>query len=220
MQSNNPFYQLLFFDPYSQTFLSYIVFPSQPLRHYPDPKFQIQNLPNLESKFPIKNSDDFFVEVFEKNDEKKKYTLEELAKIVPTYLSEGVVSPEIKDDKLTIVTHKKIDESYSNKILIKTGDDSYAVIPNYLIKEAREKKGEMDSILSTNLWGHNPNPDDKMNKMTTIIQPINPDELSTPTKFDPLAGSTVRQPNNDNNKTVRLDIPKDYNSPTKNGSSR
>jgi hypothetical protein len=118
----------------------------------------------LESRFPIKNSNDFTVEVFEKNGEKKKFTLEELAKIVPTYLSEGVVSPEIKDDKLTIVTHKKIDESYSNKILIKTGDDSFVVIPKYLIEKAREeekklkmeeaKKKELNSCINpTFFWG-------------------------------------------------------------------
>jgi hypothetical protein len=216
MQNNNLFYQLLFFDPHSQTFLSYIALPSQSLMHYPDPKLQIQNLPNLKSRFPIKNSNDFTVEVIEQNGEKKQYKLEDLAKIVPDDLFEGLLECKIENGKLKIISDKKIDDSIANKILIKTGDDSYAVIPKHLIKEAREKKGEMDSILSAP-WGHNINPHHEMEKITTIIQPINPAELSTPTKFDPLAGSTVRQSNNDKNKTVRLDIPKDYDSPTKNG---
>ena len=135
--------------------------------HYPDPKLRIQNLPNSESRYPIKNSADFTVEVTEMNGEKKKYSLEELAKIVPTHLFEGVVSPEIKDDKLTIVTHQKLDESYSNKILIKTDRDSFVVIPNYLIEKAREKeknlriekekKYEQVVISNPALWGGNVN---------------------------------------------------------------
>jgi hypothetical protein len=220
MQNNNLFYQLLFFDPHSQTFLSYIALPSQSLMHYPDPKLQIQNLPNLESRFPIKNSDDFTVEVIEQNGEKKKYTLEELAKIVPDNLFEGLLERKIENGELKIIFDKKIDDSSANKILIKTGDDSYAVIPNHLIKEARKEKEAIGLILSTNLWGHNPNPDDAMNKMTTIIQPINPAGLSTSTKFDPLAGSTILQSNIDKNKTVRLDIPEGFNTHHKNGFSR
>ena len=135
--------------------------------HYPDPKLQIQNLPNLETIYPIKNSDEFTVEVTEMNGEKKKYSLEELAKIVPTHLFEGVVSPEIKDDKLTIVTHQKLDESYSNKILIKTDRDSFVVIPNYLIEKAREEERELrikraeeeenKSFSNLRMWGRGEN---------------------------------------------------------------
>jgi len=113
--------------------------PSQNFIQYPDPKLQIQNSRKLESKFPIKNSDNFTVEITEKNGEKKKYGLEDLAKIVPDDFSEGVLSPQLENNKLKIVTNKKIDESYSNKILIKTGDDSYAVIPSHLIDKTREE---------------------------------------------------------------------------------
>jgi hypothetical protein len=172
MQSNNPFYQLLFFDPPSQTLLSNLPFPTQPLRHYPDPNLQIQNLPNLESRFPIKNSNDFTVEVFENNGEKKKYTLEELAKIVPDDFFEGLLERKIENGKLKIISDKAIDESYSNKILIRTGVDSFAVIPKYLIEKAREeeverlkmeeekilrieqaKKDELASISNQRIWG-------------------------------------------------------------------
>jgi hypothetical protein len=219
MQDNKSFYQLLFFDSQSQSCLNFIAFPSQTLMHYPDPKYQIQNLPNLESRFPIENSVNFAVEIVESDGKTRKYSLEELAKIVPSNLFEGLLERKIENGELKIISDKKIDDSSANKILIKTGDDSYAVIPNYLIKEAREKKGEMDSILSAP-WGHNINPHHEMEKMTTIIQPINSAELSTPTKFDPLAGSTVRQFNNDKNKTVRLDIPEGFKALTKNDFSR
>jgi hypothetical protein len=131
MQSRNPF------NPPLQTFLSFTP-PTQPLTHYPYPNFQIQNLPNFELKFPIIKSNDFTVEVTEKNGEKKKYRLEDLAKIVPDNFMGGVLNPEIKDDKLKISINEKI-ESYPNKILIKTGVDYYVVIPNRLIDKAREE---------------------------------------------------------------------------------
>jgi hypothetical protein len=163
MQSNNHFSPLFYYDLYSQTFLSFTILPSQNFIQYPDPKLQIQNSRKLESKFPIKNSDNFTVEITEKNGEKKKYGLEDLAKIVPDDFSEGVLSPQIENNKLKIVTNKKIDESYSNKILIKTGDDSYAVIPSHLIDKAREEEkrlkmeeakiGELFSFNDPRIWG-------------------------------------------------------------------
>jgi hypothetical protein len=180
MQINNSLCPPIFLTSYSQTLLSHIPFPSQPLRHYPDPNLQIQNLPNLESRFPIKNSNDFTVEVFEKNGEKKKCTLEELAKIVPDGLFEGLLERKIENGKLEIISYKKIDESYSNKILIKTDVDSFVVIPKYLIEKAREEEGklrieqekrdELASFSNPTPWGGDPKSYQKV--YSTVSKPI------------------------------------------------
>jgi hypothetical protein len=207
MQSNNPFYQLLFFDLHSKTLLSHIPFPSQPLRHYPDPNLQIQNLPNLESRFPIKNSNDFTVEVFENNGEKKKYTLEELAKIVPDDFFECLLERKIENGKLKIISDKAIDESYSNKILIRTGVDSFAVIPKYLIEKAREeekklrreqeKRDELDSFSNPTPWGGDPKSYQEV--YSTVSQSIDGNQTIESSREKPY--STVRRDIDDSKNT-------------------
>jgi hypothetical protein len=199
--------QILFFDPHSQTFLSYIALPSQPLTHYPDPNLQIQNLPNLESRFPIKNSNDFTVEVFENNGEKKKYTLEELAKIVPDDFFEGLLERKIENGKLKIISDKAIDESYSNKILIRTGVDSFAVIPKYLIEKAREeekklrreqeKRDELDSFSNPTPWGGDLKSYQKV--YSTVSKPI--DENQTIESSGKIRYSTVKRSIDDSKNT-------------------
>lgn len=218
---NNPYpypHQLLFFDPYSQTFLSCIILPPQAFMNN-NSELQIQNLPNLETIYPIKNSDEFTVEVTEMNGKKKKYSLEELAKIVPTYLSEGVVSPEIKDDKLTIVTHKKLDESSSNKILIKTDSDSFVVIPNYLIEKAREKERELrikevekeenKSFSNLRKWGKVESLDfifkTNQNNGQSLYATVDSQENNPPSSSEP--GGTIRRAKSDEEgppRTVRV----------------
>ena len=213
MQNNQYPYQLLFF-PFSQTFLSCTTLPPQAfMDRYSN--LQIQNLPNLESKYPITNSADFTVEVTEMNGEKKKYSLEELAKVVPTHLSEGVVSPEIKDNKLTIVTHQKLDESYSNKILIETNRDSFVVIPNYLIEKAREEeknlrikqaeKDESDSFSNPITWGGEIR--HRNQSYSTVKEDI--DENLTSKNVDQIKSSTIKRSiyNSDSSRYKNVKIP-------------
>jgi len=105
--------------------------------HLPNPIQQIQNLPKLDIRYPIENSDNFLVNVID-GDNIKKCTLQDLARLVPKDILEGVLEPKIKDGELIIANKKTPDSQYSNKILIMTGNDSYAVIPNHLIMENRE----------------------------------------------------------------------------------
>ena len=208
MQSNISLYdyQLLFYYQ-SQRFSSSIGFPSQSSVLYLDPNLQIQNLPNLESRFPIKNSNDFTVEVFKKNGEKKKYTLEELAKIVPDDFFEGLLESKIENGKLKIISDKAIDESYSNKILIGTGVDSFAVIPKELIVKAREeekksrreqeKRDEETSISNPTPWGGDLK--SYQEEYSTVSQPI--DENQTIESSGEIRYSTVKRSIDDSKNT-------------------
>ena len=139
MNSNYFIYQLnISPNLYSQTSLVFVTIPHHEIStHLPNPIQQIQNLPKLDIRYPIENSDNFLVNVID-GDNIKKCTLQDLARLVPKDILEGVLEPKIKDGELIIANKKTPDSQYSNKILIMTGNDSYAVIPNHLIMENRE----------------------------------------------------------------------------------
>lgn len=198
--------QTIFHNSYLQTSLVFAIIPHQEIPpHLPDPIQQIQNLPRLDIRYPIENSDNFFVNVID-GDNIKKCTLQDLARLVPKHLFEGILEPKIEAGELIIANKKISDSQYSNKILIGTGNDSYAVIPNHLIMEIREeekqnekiKKAKIEeqaAILQPALWGGNVNgisinPGEKI----LIFPPHAFGTVVTEIGQDPEAGTTIRRP--------------------------
>ena len=210
MNSNYFIYQpIISHNHYLQTSLvCAMIFREELPSRLPDPIQQIQNLPKLDIRYPIENSDNFFVNVVD-GDNIKKCTLQDLARLVPKDLLEGILEPKIEAGELIIARKKIPDPQYYNKILIATGNDSYAVIPNHLIMEIREEEKqiekikkaygeEQDAIFNPALWGGNVNAIsiEKGNQEKILI--FAPNNLSTvilKIDYDKGAGSTIRRPN-------------------------
>ena len=117
------------------------------------------------------------------------------------------MEPKIEAGELIIANKKISDSQYSNKILIGTGNDSYAVIPNHLIMEIREEEKqiekikkaygeEQDAIFNPALWGGNVNGVSiNRGEKILIFAPNNLSTVILKIDYDKGAGSTIRRPN-------------------------
>ena len=208
MNSNYFIYQpIISHNHYLQTSLvCAMIFREELPSRLPDPIQQIQNLPKLDIRYPIENSDIFCVNVTD-GDNIKKCTLQDLARLVPKDLLEGILEPKIEAGELIIARKKIPDPQYYNKILIATGNDSYAVIPNHLIMEIREEEKqiekikkaygeEQDAIFNPALWGGNVNGVSiNRGEKILIFAPNNLSTVILKIDYDKGAGSTIRRPN-------------------------
>jgi hypothetical protein len=198
---------IILHNSYTQTSLiCAMIFREELPSRLPDPIQQIQNLPRLDIRYPIENSDSFCVNVTD-GDNIKKCTLQDLARLVPKDLLEGILEPKIKDGKLIIIDKEISDSQYFNKILVSTGSESYIVIPNQLITEARKEEQikkinnakiqEQITLLKPALWGGNVNGISTENANHEKILIFTPHELTTvmfEITDDSGVGSTIRRP--------------------------